>query len=390
MRYGRLTQTAWQRSVRRQLHDRGKDVLFGPSPWEECSGIADESGDSFLWADAHTVGDSAHIGYYAVLHAAGELAAKGVPASCVSVRVLFPPESEEEELKVVAAGVEEACRRMGLQVTAFQGEISCAAQRIIVFAAAAGKSGRRGIRSTCAAIPPERTESAGHPVFTGRKTEQKRRKAAAGQEIVFCGYAGLEGMLRILDEAGDELGTRFIPDFLRKAGELTDSLVTPGQILALFREQGGGPDRAASDQETAPDRDADRKAGMPDITAVFQAGSGGILAALWEMAETLHAGFEADLSAVTVRQETVEICEFYRLNPYQMVSSGSFLIVTEDAQRVIEILEKVGARAGRLGVIKAQNARVITSGEEIRYLDRPAPDELELWQARRVRRNEDW
>ena len=32
MRYGRLTQTAWQRSVRRQLHDRGKDVLFGPSP----------------------------------------------------------------------------------------------------------------------------------------------------------------------------------------------------------------------------------------------------------------------------------------------------------------------------------------------------------------------
>ena len=50
---------------------------------------------------------------------------------------------------------------------------------------------------------------------------------------------------------------------------------------------------------------------------------------------------------------------------------------------MIEILEKAGARAGRLGVTKAQNARVITSGEEIRYLDRPAPDELALWQAGR-------
>ena len=201
------------------------------------------------------------------------------------------------------------------------------------------------------------------------------RKPAAGQEIVFCGYAGLEGMLRILDEAGDEPGTRFIPDFLRKAGELSDRLVTPGQILALFREQECGSDRAA--------------AGMPDITAVFQAGSGGILAALWKMAETLHTGFEADMSSISIRQETVEICEFYRLNPYQMASSGSFLIVTEDAGRVIEILEKAGARAVRLGVIKAQNARVITSGEEVRYLDRPAPDELELWQARRARQNED-
>ena len=128
---------------------------------------------------------------------------------------------------------------------------------------------------------------------------------------------------------------------------------------------------------------------MPDITAVFQAGSGGILAALWEMAETLHTGFETDMSSISIRQETVEICEFYRLNPYQMASSGSFLIVTEDAGRVIEILEKAGARAVRLGVIKAQNARVITSGEEVRYLDRPAPDELELWQARRARQNED-
>lgn len=119
------------------------------------------------------------------------------------------------------------------------------------------------------------------------------------------------------------------------------------------------------------------------IRAIRQIGSGGILAALWDMAEELDTGFEADLSAMTLRQETVEICEFYRLNPYQMTSAGSFLIVTEHGDAVLDVLEKAGARAGRLGVIKARKARVISSGEEIRYLDRPAPDELEVWMSGR-------
>lgn len=32
-----------------------------------------------------------------------------------------------------------------------------------------------------------------------------------------------------------------------------------------------------------------------------------------------------------------------------------------------------------LGVTTADHAKVITSGDEVRYLDRPAPDELMRW-----------
>ena len=86
------------------------------------------------------------------------------------------------------------------------------------------------------------------------------------------------------------------------------------------------------------------------------------------------------MGLIALRQETVEICEYFRLNPYQMTSSGSFLLAADHAEEVIAVLEGAGARAGRLGVARAQNARVITSGEEVRYLDRPAPDELMRWQ----------
>ena len=92
------------------------------------------------------------------------------------------------------------------------------------------------------------------------------------------------------------------------------------------------------------------------------------MAALWEMAEEEKIGFEIAMGSISLKQETVEICEYYRLNPYQLTSAGSYLILTDEADQVIEVLEKAGARAIRLGVAKAQNARVITSKEEIRYL----------------------
>ena len=184
-----------------------------------------------------------------------------------------------------------------------------------------------------------------------------------GQEILLCGCTGLEGTLRILDEAEDELRSRFVPSFLAGAKAAGSELVLPQTLAGALALRSPGGERL--------------------VTAAHQIGSGGILAALWDLAEAAQIGLEVDLSLMTLRQETVEICEFFQLNPYQMTSAGSFLLAADHAEEVIAVLEGAGARAGRLGVAKAQNARVITSGEEVRYLDRPAPDELMRWQGTR-------
>ena len=322
MRLGKITRTAWQRSVRRQLHTEDAQTLFALSPSENCSGFETEDGTAVVWADAHTAGDSGRTGFYAVLQAAGELAAKGVRPREVSVRILFPGESEEDLLREVAAGIEEACECMDMQVSALHGEVTPAVVHTVA----------------------DRNQLIG------------KRSAGQSAEILLCGYAGLEGTLRILDEAEEELSSRFVSAFLDQTKELKSELVTPEQLLSCGAEK---------------------------ILAAHQIGSGGVLAALWELAEDVDAGFEIDMANIALKQETVEICEFYRLNPYQMTSAGSFLIVTTEAEQVIELLKGAGARAGRLGVTKAQNARVITSGTEMRYLDRPAPDELVNWMAKR-------
>ena len=318
MRIGKITQTAWRRSVRKQLHTGDTDMLFTPSPWEMCSGFRTEAGDGYVWADALATGDDVRTGYYAVYHAAGELAARNVRARGAAVYVMLPQGSREEQLAGIAAGVDCACRELEIQVTSFQGEVSGAVEN-------SGKV------------------SAG--------------KTPVHREIIMCGYAGLEGTLRILDEAQTELETRFVSAFLEQTKRLTEELIRPDQILRIY--------------------ECDRSA------AVRQIGSGGILAALWELSDTAGIGFEIDMPQIALKQETVEICEFYRLNPYLMTSAGSYLILTDEAEEVIRVLEETGARPVRLGMSADQNARVIRNGEEIRYLDRPAPDELEIWRSKR-------
>ena len=353
MRIGKITQTAWRRSVRKHLHIGDGDMLFALSPWETCSGFQTETGDGYVWADAHVSGDDAGTGYYAVYHAAGELAARNVRARGAAVYVMLAQGSREEQLAGIAAGVDRACRELEIPVTDFQGEVSGAVVHTVVTVSAAG-------------VRQDQRTQQGQELLQGQSPQKTtaansvkafRREAAAQREIIMCGYAGLEGTLRILDEAQAELETRFVSAFLEQTKGLTVELASPGQILKVFES-----DRNAS---------------------VRQIGSGGIMAALWELSETAGIGFEIDMPQIALKQETVEICEFYRLNPYLMTSAGSYLILTDAGEAVIRALEETGAHAVRLGAARDQNARVIQNGEEIRYLDRPAPDELEIWRSKR-------
>ena len=386
MRYGRITQTAWNRSVRRQLHTERSGAGPAASPFTTCSvlpadqgpgdraeraGCGGSAGPGFLWADAAVSGNSPHTGYYAVLHAAGKLAADRARIRGCSVRFLFPPGTEESLLRELTAGVREACGQVGAQVTALTGEVTPAVRIPTALASGAG-------------VPEPEFREAG-ALRTGEEKGARKGGRTAGLDLLICGYAGLEGSLRILEESREELGRRFVPAFLDGAAALRRSLVTPDQILSIWRtgEAGGPADPAGSGRGRADGERRAENTGAGRAAAVRQIGSGGILAALWDLGEILDTGMEVDLSKIPLRQETVEICEFYRLNPYQLTSAGSFLIAAERGDEILEVLEKEGVRAGKLGVTKAQNARVVTSGEEVRYLDRPAPDELIRWLAER-------
>lgn len=336
MKAGNISQTVWKRSIRKQLNHVRDEVLFPPSMEEACSMLRIPEGHVLVSSSAQSFGNAQETGIYAAAKALNEIAARGASPLGVSVQAVLPLSVTEEQLKKMLGSIEEVCVEAGAPVTCFKAENNPAVNQVFITAAAQG------------AVKEDEVI---------RAADSK-----AGEAIILCGYVGLEGMLRVLEECGEELGQRFVPAFIRQMKELKPRLLG---IEAVKAARCGG------------------------VSAIHQIGSGGIFAALWELAEASGIGMEVELSRMSIRQETVEVCEYYNLNPYQMTSTGSFLMTAKDGDKLVNALEGVGARAVKLGVATDKKARVITSGEEQRYLDRPAQDELMLWWERSLSRKKD-
>ncbi|CUX32098.1 AIR synthase-related protein [Clostridium sp. C105KSO13] len=334
MKVGNISQTVWNRSVYRQLYIEGNEILLPPSLEEPCSAFClpaeqeEEKDCKGVWVYTNTevFGDAANVGNFAVYRVLNDLAVRGACPVSVSLRILLTSSVTEARLKEMISCTEAVCKTVGVPITGIKAEVSPAVIHPVLFAAGVGYIQAESMTRASDALP--------------------------GQDLILCGYAGLEGTLRILSEREDELAERFVPAFIRRTMELENQL---------------------------PAMDAITAARCAGVSAMHQVGQGGIFAALWELGEASGVGMEVDMHEMSMRQETIEICEYYGLNPYQLTSAGCILMTADDGGSLVRILEGVGARATRLGVIRQETARVITSKTEQRFLERPAPDELMLW-----------
>ncbi len=70
---------------------------------------------------------------------------------------------------------------------------------------------------------------------------------------------------------------------------------------------------------------------------------------LWQLAAENGVGLVADLKRIPVRQETIEVCEYFDLNPYELMAGGSLLILTENGGELVRALETAGVPAAVIG-----------------------------------------
>lgn len=77
MKPGNLSQTVWRRSVGKQFHDQKRGGVSDLTREGRYSSLAMPAGGYAVWADSVKEGSSGRIGYYAVLEAAGNVAAAG-------------------------------------------------------------------------------------------------------------------------------------------------------------------------------------------------------------------------------------------------------------------------------------------------------------------------
>lgn len=385
-----MSQTVWRRSVQKQLYKESKghkggdgekdasgrrgfaaykedgEWLLPPVPGERCLARQNADGSFEVEAFAPVTGTDAFAAECAVLQAMQDVACRGGAPHGVTLQAMFPMKAEESDVQTLVGRAQALCGLAGLRLEGFQAQVNPAAERLIVSATVRGRA----------------------------KRLVRMQDAKAGQEIVLCGFAGLEGSLRIAGERREALEKRFVPAFLRQMDGLKIHLNQMDALRMLQAACESGSGRVL--KNSCGEGDVCQASGvggmdggfMCHVSAMQQAASGGIFAALWELCEAAKTGLEIDLKKIQICQETVEICEYYQLNPYQMTSAGCILLLTNQAETLLDRLEQKGIRAARLGVTTPGTARVMINGEEQRYLERPAPDELmrflqrELEQAR--------
>ena len=323
MKIGKVSQTVLKRSLLKPLRFKREEAIFETSIEEMCYGIAADPEEQVISADSVLYGNEKDLGVFALAQAINDVATRGAVPIGASVYFMLPPHAYESRLKTMTEYVEEAGQRQGVQILCARAEVSPAVTKAVVHVTVQG--------------------------LVKKDELLQANMGRAGQDIVLLKWIGLEGTFRVMREKEEELSKRFVPTFLKQVEELEPEIFSV-ESLWLARKMGA--------------------------TAMQQITSGGILATLWEMAEASDVGIEVDMKKMSIRQETVEICEYCHLNPYQLTSAGSVLIFTDHGEEMVEKFTELGVQAVLLGRTTQDKAKVILSSGEKRFLDRPAPDEL--------------
>ena len=197
-------------------------------------------------------------------------------------------------------------------------------------------------------------------------------RLAPGNELVVAGAIGLEGTALIARQKYARLRKHFSESFLRECQGFWPTCLNEANTMQGANNLGQSwePDafsESGSVWETA------RAAGA---TALYAMNEGGFLSALWKMAEASQVGLEMDFGKVPIRQETIEICEIFDINPYRMRSGGALLIGMPAGEGLVHKLHRMGVMASVIGQTNAGNDRLLYYNGNARYLDRPIKDEI--------------
>lgn len=272
-------------------------------------------------------GQSKYTGIYALAFVANELWAGGAEEMKVEASVTIPPIVYKSRMNGIMKMLQKTCEEEKICLEKTKGQIASVVSLPEVCVTGAAKT------EEC--LP-----------------EKRKKEVSCGQEIILAGWVGMSGMLQAAEEKEKELGQQFSPSFMKKILEHRKELFGK-KIIDIIKAEG-----------------------EEKVTMIKQIGEGGLLASLWDVAKETKLGLETDMKRFSILQETVEVCERYRINPYQLSSIGSFLVVADGADVLAEKLREHGVQAEVAGRMTDNHDKIIRNGEEIRYIDRPAPDEI--------------
>ncbi len=295
MKLGKLDNDTLEHLILDRFKKTRPESFGAPRIGMDCA-MLDFGGDLIVTScDPITSADAKHIGALSVHVNCNDAAAGGAEPVALLVTLLLPPSETEETVAMIAADLQDAAERAGVDIIGGHTEVTDAVTRV----------------TTCTTVLA-RTPKA--KMLCGAKP---------GDAVVMTKWAGLEGTMLIASDFEARLKD-VSPEVVARAKALSAHLsVVPESRIAM---QCGAH-------------------AMHDVT------EGGVLGAVWELAMQSHCGAIVDLSAIPVLPETAEISAAVGVDPYRLMASGSMLIATDCAEKLIHALQQNGIPAAEIGRI---------------------------------------
>ena len=297
------------------------DVLLRPKTGEDCSAV-DLGGEYCILSTDPITGAAKDIGYLAVKINCNDVYSSGAEPVGLLVTILLPPESDEALLEEIMDGVMRAAEECGAEILGGHTEVTDVVVKPVISAAVIGKTRKKKIISTGG--------------------------AEVGQDVVMTKWAGLEGTA-ILAKDFEEGLSKIIPWERLKEAQDMKAYLSVGKESEIAFEHGA--------------------------TAMHDATEGGILGAVWELAECSGKGVDVYLEKIPVKDVTKEIAEAMSVDLYRLISSGTMMIASFDGEGLVRKLEAACVEAAVIGRITESGKYLIKNGKR-EPLGEPQKDEL--------------
>lgn len=323
MEVGKIAETVLKRSVFKQLHLKRDEVVIGPGVGEDCSVIQVAPDECIVLSTDPITGTSHQIADLAVHITLNDLAASGAQPIGLMLTMLLPKGYREEDLREIMKRMNLLSKEHNIQIIGGHTEVTEAVVKPIISVTGVGKIKKDHVMLS--------------------------KKIEAGMDIVMTKWAGIEGTSILAYEGEEQLLTYYHQELIENSKAL-------GRYLSVVKES--------------------QIAMNYNIYAMHDVTEGGIYGALWEVASKANLGFLVEQDRIPLLQETIEICEYYDLNPYKLISSGSMLIITDQSEALIADLEANDIKATVIGKLTKGNHKQILFDDVVRSVEPPKSDEL--------------
>lgn len=298
-----------------------EDIVVRPKTGEDCSAM-DPAEELCVFSTDPITGATKDAGYLAVHINCNDVFSAGAEPVGILMTVLLPAGSDEAMLESLMQGVLTAAAELGIEVLGGHTEVTDAVVKPVISATVIGKTRDRKM------------------VCTGGAQE--------GQDVIMTKWAGLEGTAIIAQEQEEALLRRLPRETVEKAGGLRG-------FLSVGKESRIAMDHGA--------------------TAMHDATEGGILGAVWEVAECSEKGVAVFADQIPILEETKAICREAGIDPLRLISSGTMIISAFDGEALVRKLEEAGIEAAVIGRITKEGKTMVRNGQE-EPLEQPQSDEL--------------